>query len=356
MIGIRSSITLKISLLVLGSTCLVFALVLARSYTNSRKLIRAEAETSARNLTALLANDVEQEFLIVESAARNLAGSLEIGNLEEKTLLERIRKMVSQNAPVFGSAVAFQPDAFKRGVARFAPYFYKSKEGIRFEQLGTAWYDYFSKDWFAVPVKLKKPIWTDPYFDEGGGNVAMTTYSYPMFRSGDGGAGQRPTAVVTADISLKQLNDLVNSIQVYESGFCFVTSDKGIAVTSRFPERVMRMTIHDVVKMYKHPRAREIVESLLSKESGFEDIGSAITGVDSAPCVYSHKSSRMGARGSAAQERAFRKGRVSPSENDDPGARGNRSSRHSRGAGGTVDQPSTAPHGEGNGTSGRRRP
>lgn len=277
----RSSIALKVSLLVLGSTCLIFALVLLRSYTNSRELIRAEAETSARNLTALLANDIEQEFLIVETATKNLAGSLEIGTWDEKRLLERIKKMVSQNSPVYGSTVAFEPDTFKPGVKLFAPYFYRSKEGIKFEQLGTESYNYFSKEWFALPMKLRKPAWSEPYFDEGGGNVAMTTYSYPLFRTEGRPAGARPVAIVTADVSLKQLNKLVNGIRVYDTGFCFVTSDKGTTITSRDPERVMRMTLYDLVKMYNQPRGKEIVRSMLSKESGFEDIGPAFTGVDS---------------------------------------------------------------------------
>ena len=109
----------------------------------------------------------------------------------------------------------------------------------------------------------------------------MTTYSCPMFKKRSDGSGEKMVAVVSAEVSLAALNDLVNSQKVYESGFCFVLSDKGLVITSRFPERIGRMSIFDIVELYKQPRGEEIAQTVLSKENGFEDIGSAMTGVDS---------------------------------------------------------------------------
>ena len=84
MITIRNSIAVKITLLVLGSTCLVLALVLEVSYTRSKELIRQEAEQSARNLTLSLANEIEQEFLLVAQAVDDLAAFLETSAWDER--------------------------------------------------------------------------------------------------------------------------------------------------------------------------------------------------------------------------------------------------------------------------------
>jgi len=281
MVSMRSSITLKIALLVLGSTCLVLALVLVRSYTNSRELIRQEAEIAARNLTSSLAHEIEKEFLLVAKAAGDLASFLETGQWDDETLLNQIKCMVKHNEKVYGSAVAFLPFRFKPGVERYCPYFYRSDEGIVFEQLGTPAYDYLSKDWFRIPAETGKGEWSKPYFDEGGGNVVMTTYSHPMFRNGTDGSDRRLVAIVTADISLIRLNDLVNAKRVYDSGFCFVVSDKGTLITSRQPERIMRLSVFDIVRMYEQPRGPEIARALVGNEQGYQDIGSALTGTDS---------------------------------------------------------------------------
>src|SRR4030042_7149627 len=107
MIGFRKSITVKIALLVLGSTCLVLALVLGVNYTRSRELIRQEAENTARNLTLSLANEIEQEFLLVAQAAEDLAAFLEASTWDEGELLRHVRRTVEGHDEVFGSAVAF---------------------------------------------------------------------------------------------------------------------------------------------------------------------------------------------------------------------------------------------------------
>ena len=281
MISIRNRITWKIGLLVLGSTCIVLALVLARSYIASRNLIRQEAETSARNLTESVANHLEQDFLAVAIPVNNLASFLETGQWDEAALLTQIQTTVERNPRVFGSTVAFLPFAFKPDVERYSPYFFKGKEGVEFVQLGTATYDYFSKDWFTAPEKLKKPVWSPPYFDEGGGDVPMTTYSCPMFRKEKDGTGKKLTAIVTGDISLDKLNAHVNAIRLYKSGFCVVVSDKGIIVTSRFPDRVMRENVFDLVRKYDPVGGLKVAQTLIHEESGFLDIGPAFTGVDS---------------------------------------------------------------------------
>ena len=111
------------------------------------------------------------------------------------------------------------------------------------------------------PGIRERSVWNEPYFDEDGGRVVMTTYSCPMFKRRSDGSGEKIVAVVSAEVSLAALNDLVNSQKVYESGFCFVLSDKGLVITSRFPERIGRMSVFDIVELYKQPRGEEIAEN-----------------------------------------------------------------------------------------------
>ncbi len=61
---------------------------------------------------------------------------------------------------------------------------------------------------------LKAPVWTDPYFDEGAGNTIMTTYARPFFERGGETAASKVKGIVTADVSLEWLTNLVYSVQV----------------------------------------------------------------------------------------------------------------------------------------------
>lgn len=71
--ALRRSITLKISIMVLGSTLLVLALVVDFICRNSQQLIRHEADNIARNLVSAMAGKIEQEFMIVAKAADQLS-------------------------------------------------------------------------------------------------------------------------------------------------------------------------------------------------------------------------------------------------------------------------------------------
>jgi class 3 adenylate cyclase len=276
----RTSITLKITLLVLGSACIVLALVTDLMYRNSRELIREEARNGALNLMSSLGAKIEQEFLLASAAADHLAAFVG-SNQSEDVLLAHIKGMVERTPQIYGSTVAYAPFEFNTGVERYSPYFYKSSEGINFVQLGTESYDYFNKDWYKLPVTEKKAVWTDPYCDEGGGDVPMITYARPMFDNAAGSPRGKDKAIVTADISLASLSKLVNEQQVYSTGFCFVLSKTGTFVTYRRPDRIMKDTIFDVADEHKHPKAKGIATAMLNEKWGFYDIGPGFTGVDS---------------------------------------------------------------------------
>ena len=153
----HSSISLKITVLVLCGASIVFSLALAYSYSYSRRIILDEAEKSARSLTLSVARRIEQEFRAAGKVPKALAAVLEASNPDKETLLRIIGRMVEESREIYGSAVAFEPGAFEKDLHWFAPYYFKGKSGITYEQLGSESYDYFTKDWYHLPKVLKRP-------------------------------------------------------------------------------------------------------------------------------------------------------------------------------------------------------
>ena len=136
MVKPHSSISLKITVLVLCGTSIVFALALAYSYSYSRRIILEEAESSARNLALSVARRIEQEFRAAAKVPKGLTAVLEASNTDKETLLGIIRRMVEESREVYGSAVAFEPHTFEKDLRWFAPYLLQeqSRDHIR-----TAW-------------------------------------------------------------------------------------------------------------------------------------------------------------------------------------------------------------------------
>ena len=184
-------------------------------------------------------------------------------------------EVVENNSEVYGSTIAFEPYAYDKKFLYFAPYFCKSEGKIELTYLGGEGYRYFYLDWYQIPKELDRPCWSEPYFDEGGGNILMATYSVPFYKKV---AGKRQfEGIVTADISLGCLQDLVSSIKVLQTGYGFLISKNGTIVTHPFKELIMNETIFGVAEARGDAHLREIGRKMISGESGFVPFKSIVS-------------------------------------------------------------------------------
>jgi hypothetical protein len=106
-------------------------------------------------------------------------------------LPERIRSYLEAQPAFFGSAVALIDSD---GLVTYSPYVYRSNGGLAEKDLAFSRYDINNHQWLAEPRDLKQPIWTDPYFDAGGGEIWMVSRSVPLLSDG------RVYAVATTDL------------------------------------------------------------------------------------------------------------------------------------------------------------
>ncbi len=121
-----------------------------------------------------------------------------------------------------GSTVALVP-GYRADRPLFSPYVCREPDGsLKALSLATAEYDYPSQEWFVRPLAQGEGYWSEPYVDEGGGEMLMTTFSFPI-RDAKG----TQAAVLTADISLEWLKELMGRIKVYPNAYCTVSSREG---------------------------------------------------------------------------------------------------------------------------------
>lgn len=261
------SLTFKLILFFTLSSSLILLFVLAYDTRYSRKMIENNLEVSARNLVSSTVNRIDAVLAPVQKVPENLACFLENNAGSKEEVISLLRAVVERNQDIYGAAVAFEPDAFGKGRRHFAPYFYRTKAGLKFSDLGAPDYDYLSKDWYRIPKELGRSQWSEPYFDIGGGNILMSTYSVPFYRTK---GGKRYLAgVVTADISLEWLRKVVSSIKVLKTGYGILTSRNGTIITHPSDEIVMNETIFSIAERKKDKRMRETGLSMIRGESGF---------------------------------------------------------------------------------------
>ncbi|NMC51029.1 MAG: HAMP domain-containing protein, partial [Desulfovibrio sp.] len=270
----RLGLGFKLALFILTSTTLIFAAAFAYNYQCSRQLILKNVEESARNLAHDSVQRMETVFAGVGRIPTFLAFTLDESFPDISELKEFLRDFLNAVPEVFGSTVAFEPYAFDRRTRFFAPYYYKDKDGLGFTVLGGEDYDYFLLDWYLIPKELNRPMWSEPYFDEGGGNVLMTTLSVPFHR----GESKTFAGVVTADISLDWLKTLVAKISVYNSGYAFLLSKNGVFVAHPEKRYLMRESVFSLAESIASPELREIGRAMVRGREGFARLPEAFTG------------------------------------------------------------------------------
>ena len=106
---------------------------------------------------------------------------------------ERLERYLDANPSFFGSAAALVDEA---GAVVASPYVYRAAGGYRSKDLASPSYGIEAQDWFTVPIASDAGVWSEPYFDAGGGEIWMITRSVPVRDS------ERIFAVVTTDLAV----------------------------------------------------------------------------------------------------------------------------------------------------------
>ena len=235
-------------------------------YFYSQKGIKEEASMRAESQLETTKVRIMDIINQAEAAVRN---SVWIAQwcLEVPDSMGRVtQRIVHDNPVVVGSTVAFVPGYNKRHEL-FAPYCYReSGTGeIKLKSLATTQYDYPSQEWFTKPIELDTGYWSEPYIDEGGGEMLMTTYSLPL-RDSKGNVA----AVITADISLDWLNELVGNISVYPNAYSVLLSRSGQIMVCPVETLVMNTSIQDLQRnsLAGNETFNDISHSMLSGHYG----------------------------------------------------------------------------------------
>ena len=220
---------LRLAGFMLSSTALIFLAALGYNYYAERGKVLDDLRKNTALLTRVAAGHIESVLGGAQKVPLALAEALRGRPFREEKLLHLIEGFVLSSHEVFGSTVAYAPYAFDPKKRYFAPYF-KLKEGkLRFKWLGGEEYDYFTMDWYRHARDRREPLWSEPYYDKGGGDILMATFSVPVFDTRKG--GQTFLAVVTADISLEWLNRVMQKVQPVKGSYAFLVSKEGAFIT-----------------------------------------------------------------------------------------------------------------------------
>lgn len=210
----------------------------------------------------------------VETVLRNNLRTIEQNLDSPQEMYLVVKNVVESNKDlIVGSALAFEPYYYKREGMRFSPYCYNDGKDIFVKQLGSEEYDYHSMDWYLIPKLLDKPYWSEPYYDEGGGEQLMTTYSMPL-KDKNG----KFFAIFTADVSLSWLSEVMDEAKYYEKSYNFILGRGGTFITHPQRHLIYNETFFTLSETLGDPVIAKVGYHLLDGNSDMEETNDIIYG------------------------------------------------------------------------------
>nr|WP_303681625.1 SpoIIE family protein phosphatase [Pelodictyon luteolum] len=269
MMRFSKSIVIRMIVVITLCSAGIFAVTLVVNYLQSRSMLEMELEENARNLASSLANRVDAELVSVAKVTEGMARSLDTAEYSREGLVSLIGSMLDANPSVYGSAIAFEPYAFNKQERLYAPYLFRDEGAVKAIRLDASYryVPYLYQDWYQIPVELQAPVWSEPYFDDGGGNATMATCSVPFYYSS--GGKREVKGVVSADIRLDSLTQLISSVRILKTGYAMLLSRNGMVLTHPDSSFIMNESIFSIAEERRDPVLREMGRKMIAGESGF---------------------------------------------------------------------------------------
>jgi len=255
-IEVKKPILRKLILSIGIPLLIVYLTVLVLNYIWGRNAALEQTKKYLIELTDHHAAVLDAQFSKITMAPIAVSEALE--TLQKPTpeqLISLVEEKMEFNPNIYGMAVAFEPFDFDSKKEFYAPYVYKENGNFRSCELSDS-YNYLQKDWYLIPKLLNHSYWSEPYFDEGGGNILMNTFSYPIYSK------NKFIGIATADMSLENLKARMDSIKIM-GGYTFILSQHGTYIYHPNRKDIMRETLFSKAQRVNYPPMREFGRDML---------------------------------------------------------------------------------------------
>ena len=219
--------------------------------------VRAQSELSAKSLA------IGNVMTEVETAVRNHTEDVSRQLAHPDSMYGVAKSLIVQNDIISGSSVSFLPNYYP-GKGYWFEAFAGKREGgeVEIMQLGSENHDYFKREFFENVMKTGKGGWTNPYLDNEGAKMMLTTYSEPVYDKHG-----KIVGVLAADISLDWLDEVLAVEYVYPSSYHILLSKTGQLMSVPDKSFVMK-TVREMASQRNDTSFNHISDEMLAGKTG----------------------------------------------------------------------------------------
>ena len=265
------SFATRLSVYVLSFILIVFAVIMGLFYKYSHEKVTNFAIERTHGLLSNITTEITSQLRSVETTINQSVWVLEKNINQPDSLHNVITSIIKNNPLIVGSGIAFVPGYYKEKGKYFMPYVSFRNNKIAYHVLGSQNYDYPCMDWYLIPKMLKQDHWSEPYYDDGGGNIIMSTYSKPLYNN----RGEL-YAIFIASISLSQFTDNISLMKPYSTSYTYLLSRNGSFLTHENRSKILNETVFTEAFSTENQTQERIGREMLAGKTGtvrFDNLG-----------------------------------------------------------------------------------
>ncbi len=263
--AMRWSLRWKLLVWIATPALAIYVAVLGGMLALLRVENRAEIERAATRHAVDIAARFDGSFREAAAIARATARFASAApTLTTPAIYAQLRGNVEQDPNVFGSAMAFEPGLMAPADELYCPYVCRDGDRLREMNIGREVYDWYADDaftWYREAKRLRAPVWSAPYFDEGAGDVLMVTYSAPFERDG------RFAGVVTVDVDVETIRRGIGEVVLGDLPFVILNGGGRFVFQGRGADD-SSLTIFEVAERFDRPDIAEAARAMVAGETG----------------------------------------------------------------------------------------
>ena len=267
--------------MVLLGTAVVLGGVVAYSYLTARHLLEEEMVGRVRQEAAAVANQVETIQAAVQKLTEGVAVVMQVAPPDqEETLYRLLEGSLGSNAGLMGATVASAPGETVAGRVDGGVSVARQAQGFTRTAMETGAASFRISDSYLLATVLDKPQWTEPYYGEGSAEV-LATYAVPFYVGGTDGQPRRLGGVVTCDVSLDWLANVMANLDLGKDGYGFIISRNATFISHPVRTMIMRETVFSIAEARGDLKLRADAQKMIRGETGISSLVALATGLDS---------------------------------------------------------------------------
>ena len=256
---------------ILCASCAVAAVTLSIQLVQNKNRVTRAARNHVTLVTRNAAEAIDHFLTQASDQAEAIAEQLSRGKLKPKDFRESLKTEILSNPDYYGSTITYRPYGFSPDQRLYSFYVYRSPGGLKQMRIEKR-YDYTNREWEWYYAAMKEGSrWCKPYFDDAG-KALMVTYSALFYSPEDKDRTRSPLGVVTLDITINGIRDILRSLDLGPGGYPALTTRDGTYLYHPDMDYVrLQKTITDMAKDTENNVWRFVAEKVQSGKRGIVD-------------------------------------------------------------------------------------